>query len=261
MPSIPDDHTSAHPLRRRSLIRVETLRRLVAHVDDKRSRSSGEVAPIPTGYGRVVRDNAGNIFRIVEHKDASMKERAINEGNTGILAAPARLLRSWLAALKNDNAQGEYYLTDVILMAVKQGCRVAAGDCSTETEVLGVNDKVQLAELEAVLRKERATQLMLQGATLADPARIDIRGEVTVGKMYSLTSTSCSSVKSRLAIAPRSVRTVISRIARSEPTPRFFLRAYSIAPKSGRIATSALLPDCARRRSLAIMSISGILWK
>jgi len=182
MPSIPDDHKVLILYGDVPLIRVETLRRLVAHVDDKTVALLSVRLRDPTGYGRVVRDNAGNIFRIVEHKDASMKERAINEGNTGILAAPARLLRSWLAALKNDNAQGEYYLTDVILMAVKQGCRVAAVIAPTETEVLGVNDKVQLAELEAVLRKERATQLMLQGATLADPARIDIRGEVTVGK-------------------------------------------------------------------------------
>jgi bifunctional UDP-N-acetylglucosamine pyrophosphorylase/glucosamine-1-phosphate N-acetyltransferase len=136
----------------------------------------------PAGYGRVVRDGAGNVVRIVEQKDATTKERAINEINTGLLAAPAGALRKWLAALRNDNAQGEYYLTDIIVMAVRGGLRINAVVAPTEAEVLGVNDKVQLAQLEAALRAERATQLMLQGVTVADPARIDIRGSVSVGR-------------------------------------------------------------------------------
>ena len=136
----------------------------------------------PSGYGRIVRDNAGNVVRIVEQKDANTKERAIPEINTGLMIAPARSLRSWLAALKNDNAQGEYYLTDVIVMAVRAGMKVNAVISPTEAEVLGVNDKVQLAKLEAALRAERANALMLEGVTLADPARIDIRGPVSVGR-------------------------------------------------------------------------------
>ncbi|MGC3981120.1 MAG: bifunctional UDP-N-acetylglucosamine diphosphorylase/glucosamine-1-phosphate N-acetyltransferase GlmU [Steroidobacteraceae bacterium] len=135
-----------------------------------------------TGYGRIVRNNTGQVVRIVEHKDANTKERAINEANTGLLAANAGQLRRWLSQLKNDNAQGEYYLTDIITMAVRDGVNVEAVLAPNEAEVLGVNDKVQLAEVEAHLRRRRATELMLQGATLADPARIDIRGEVTVGK-------------------------------------------------------------------------------
>jgi bifunctional UDP-N-acetylglucosamine pyrophosphorylase/glucosamine-1-phosphate N-acetyltransferase len=136
----------------------------------------------PSGYGRIVRDNAGNVVRIVEEKDANTKERAILEINTGLMIAPARALRGWLAALKNDNAQGEYYLTDVIVMAVRADMKVNGVISPTEAEVLGVNDKVQLAQLEAALRAERANALMLEGVTLADPARVDIRGEVTVGR-------------------------------------------------------------------------------
>jgi bifunctional UDP-N-acetylglucosamine pyrophosphorylase/glucosamine-1-phosphate N-acetyltransferase len=182
MPNVPDDHTVLVLYGDVPLIRTETLQTLLKHLDGNTVALLSVMLKDPTGYGRIVRDNAGNVFRIVEHKDANTKERAINEGNTGILAAPAKLLKQWLAALKNDNAQGEYYLTDVILMAAKQGCRVAAVVAPTETEVLGVNDKVQLAELEGALRKERATALMVAGATVVDPARIDIRGTVTVGK-------------------------------------------------------------------------------
>jgi bifunctional UDP-N-acetylglucosamine pyrophosphorylase/glucosamine-1-phosphate N-acetyltransferase len=182
MPTIPDKHNVLVLYGDVPLIRAETLQRLLTQLDGKTLALLSVILRDPTGYGRIVRDNAGNVFRIVEHKDANTKERAINEGNTGILAAPAKLLRQWLAALKNDNAQGEYYLTDIVTMAVKAGCRIAAVVAPTETEVLGVNDKIQLAELETALRKERAAQLMLQGATLADPSRVDIRGEISVGK-------------------------------------------------------------------------------
>ncbi|MCX7052821.1 MAG: bifunctional UDP-N-acetylglucosamine diphosphorylase/glucosamine-1-phosphate N-acetyltransferase GlmU, partial [Proteobacteria bacterium] len=136
----------------------------------------------PTGYGRIVRDRAGTVARIVEHKDANQKERAIDEVNTGLMAASAKRLREWLAQLRNDNAQGEYYLTDVVVMAAKAGLKVNAILADSEDEVLGVNDKVQLAEVEGVYRKRRATELMLQGVTLVDPARFDARGPVTVGR-------------------------------------------------------------------------------
>jgi bifunctional UDP-N-acetylglucosamine pyrophosphorylase/glucosamine-1-phosphate N-acetyltransferase len=182
MPSVPDDHNVLILYGDVPLIRIETLQQLLKHLDGNTVALLSVMLRDPTGYGRIVRDNAGNVFRIVEHKDANTKERAINEGNTGILAAPAKLLRQWLTALKNDNVQGEYYLTDVILMAAKQGCRVAAVVAPTETEVLGVNDKVQLAELEGAVRKELATALMVAGATVIDPARIDIRGTVAVGR-------------------------------------------------------------------------------
>jgi bifunctional UDP-N-acetylglucosamine pyrophosphorylase/glucosamine-1-phosphate N-acetyltransferase len=109
MPTIPDEHNVLVLYGDVPLIRAETLQRLLTQLDGKTLALLSVILRDPTGYGRIVRDNAGNVFRIVEHKDANTKERAINEGNTGILAAPAKLLRQWLAALKNDNAQGEYY--------------------------------------------------------------------------------------------------------------------------------------------------------
>ena len=182
MPSIPDDHQVLILFGDVPLVRVATLQRLI---DETGTEGFGVLTVIledPSGYGRIVRDNAGNVVRIVEQKDANTKERAIPEINTGLMIGPARALRSWLAALKNDNAQGEYYLTDVIVMAVRAGMKVNAVISPTEAEVLGVNDKVQLAKLEAALRAERANALMLEGVTLADPARIDIRGPVSVGR-------------------------------------------------------------------------------
>jgi bifunctional UDP-N-acetylglucosamine pyrophosphorylase/glucosamine-1-phosphate N-acetyltransferase len=164
------------------LVRGATLERLIAEAGPQGFGLLTVVLDDPAGYGRIVRDNAGSVVRIVEHKDANTKERAIREINTGLMIGPARTLRAWLAALKNDNAQGEYYLTDVIVMAVRADMKVNAVICPAEAEVLGVNDKVQLARVEAELRAERANALMLQGVTLADPARVDIRGEIGVGR-------------------------------------------------------------------------------
>lgn len=182
MSSVPDDHLVLILYGDVPLIRAATLEQLLARSGEQALGVLTVVLVDPSGYGRIVRDGAGNVVRIVEQKDANTKERAINEINTGLMAAPARSLRKWLAALKNDNSQGEYYLTDIIVMAVREGTQIGAVIAPTETEVLGVNDKVQLAQLETALRAQRATQLMLQGVTLADPARIDIRGEVTVGR-------------------------------------------------------------------------------
>ncbi|NLG76652.1 MAG: bifunctional UDP-N-acetylglucosamine diphosphorylase/glucosamine-1-phosphate N-acetyltransferase GlmU, partial [Xanthomonadaceae bacterium] len=161
---------------------VETLKNLV---EQSSARSIGLLTvrlQDPTGYGRIVRDGAGNVVRIVEQKDANTKERAINEGNTGLMAMPASALKRWLATLRNDNAQGEYYLTDVVVMAVREGMKINAAIAPTEVEVRGVNDKVQLAELESAYRAQKATELMLNGVTVVDPARIDVRGEVSAGR-------------------------------------------------------------------------------
>lgn len=182
MPSIPDDHDVLVLYGDVPLVRHATLKNLLAQCDAKSMAMLSVVLADPTGYGRVVRDNASNVVRIVEQKDANTKERAICEVNTGLLAVPASSLRQWLADLKNDNAQGEYYLTDIIVMAVRSGMKVNAVVAPTEMEVLGVNDKVQLAQLEGALRAQLARELMIDGVTLADPARIDIRGKVTVGR-------------------------------------------------------------------------------
>ncbi|HMR68760.1 MAG TPA: bifunctional UDP-N-acetylglucosamine diphosphorylase/glucosamine-1-phosphate N-acetyltransferase GlmU [Rubrivivax sp.] len=136
----------------------------------------------PSGYGRIVRDAGGQrVLGIVEHKDASADERAIREVYTGMMAAPTAALRRWVAALRNDNAQREYYLTDIVAMAVAEGVPVVAQPVADETEVLGVNSPLQLAELERRLQRLQAEALMDAGVRLADPARFDLRGTLHCG--------------------------------------------------------------------------------
>ena len=162
------------------LVRAETLRRLL-------DGAAGGVAVLtvrladPAGYGRIVRDWHGNVLRIVEQKDASDEERRIDEVNTGILVAPTARLKAWLAKLSSDNAQQEYYLTDVVAQAVADGVRVAAVEAHDADETLGVNSKAQLAQLERAAQARAAAAAMDAGATLADPARFDVRGQLTVG--------------------------------------------------------------------------------
>lgn len=135
----------------------------------------------PAGYGRVIREG-GSVNRIVEDKDADPDERAVREINTGVLLCPADKLKRWLGKLGNDNAQGEYYLTDVIEMAVRDGVTVHGVKAATWTEVMGINDKKQLAEAERALQARLVDELMAQGVGFADPARVDIRGELVCGK-------------------------------------------------------------------------------
>jgi bifunctional UDP-N-acetylglucosamine pyrophosphorylase/glucosamine-1-phosphate N-acetyltransferase len=136
----------------------------------------------PTGYGRIVRNSRGQVERIVEQKDASPEELEINEVNTGILCLPSAKLAGWLAQLNNNNAQGEYYLTDVIGMASAEGERVIPCHPAAEWEVLGINSRAQLAELERLHQRNQAHRLMTEGVTLIDPARIDIRGNLSCGR-------------------------------------------------------------------------------
>lgn len=132
----------------------------------------------PSGYGRIVRNAHGQVERIVEHKDANAEEQAIREVNTGILCLPAGKLVRWLGRLGNDNAQGEYYLTDVIAMAATEGERVLPCHPSADWEVLGINSRAQLASLERRHQRNQAEVLMAAGVTLIDPERIDVRGEL-----------------------------------------------------------------------------------
>jgi len=132
----------------------------------------------PRGYGRIVRDEIGRVLRIVEEKDATPAERAITEGNTGILAVNGRRMKAWLRRLENNNAQGEYYLTDIIALAVADGLSVETAQPADVDEVLGVNNRQQLAHLERAYQRLRADELMLGGVTLRDPARFDLRGEI-----------------------------------------------------------------------------------
>ncbi|WAG79072.1 bifunctional UDP-N-acetylglucosamine diphosphorylase/glucosamine-1-phosphate N-acetyltransferase GlmU [Metapseudomonas furukawaii] len=164
------------------LIQAETLQRLLEKVGPEQLALLTVELADPTGYGRIIRDAEGMVRAIVEHKDASPEQRAIREGNTGILAVPGKRLAEWLGRLSNDNAQGEYYLTDVIAMAVADGLVVATERAADEMEVLGANDRIQLSQLERHYQQRAARRLMAQGVTLIDPQRFDVRGEVSVGR-------------------------------------------------------------------------------
>ena len=168
------------------LIEVETLQRLLQQANDRQLGLLTVNLNDPTGYGRIVRDGNGVVNAIVEHKDATPEQRQIREVNTGILAVPGKHLGDWLGRLSNSNAQGEYYLTDVIAMAVADGLVVATEQAADEMEVLGANDRIQLAQLERHYQYRAARRLMVQGVTLIDPARFDLRGEVSVGLYVSI---------------------------------------------------------------------------
>jgi bifunctional UDP-N-acetylglucosamine pyrophosphorylase / glucosamine-1-phosphate N-acetyltransferase len=182
MPDVPDDHLVLVLYGDVPLLREATLRELLKLAGPRQLALLTVKLADPAGYGRVVRDAGGRVKAIIEHKDAKPSQLKISEGNTGVLAVPAKRLRGWLGKLRSNNAQGEFYLTDIIAMAVRDGCRVAPLQAATETEVLGVNDRLQLAQLESAVRRECAEQAMRDGARLADPARFDQRGELTVGR-------------------------------------------------------------------------------
>ena len=164
------------------LIQAGSLRALVEACGGDRLALLSVDLHDPSGYGRILRDSSsGSVRAIVEHKDASDAERAITEVYTGVMAAPTAALRRWLAGLRNDNAQGEYYLTDVVAAAVGEGTEVIATAARRETEVLGVNSPAQLADLERRYQRAQADTLMEAGVRLADPARLDVRGRLTCG--------------------------------------------------------------------------------
>ena len=167
------------------LTRSATLQALVAAAKDNQLAILTAHVPDPTGLGRIIREQ-GKICRIVEQKDANEAERAITEINTGIMVAPTAALKVWLSRLSNQNAQGEYYLTDIVAQAVQDGVAVTSAQPAAIWETLGVNSKLQLAELERLHQQHLAAQLMEQGVTLFDPARIDIRGKLTGGRDVSI---------------------------------------------------------------------------
>ena len=163
------------------LVQPDTLRALL------NARANGvailtEILSDATGYGRIVRDVKGNVCAIVEHKDATPEQRAIQEVNTGIMAVPTRQLKSWLTKLTNNNAQGEYYLTDIVAMAVAEGVSVNVAHPVAGFETLGVNSRLQQAELERLWQRELARRQLEAGVTIVDPARFDLRGELLCGQ-------------------------------------------------------------------------------
>ena len=163
------------------LIRAATLKQLIAAAGDGLGVLTARLEN-PAGYGRIVRDPAGRVARIVEDKDATAAERAIDEINTGFLAAPAGRLKGWVAALRNHNAQGEYYLTDIIGMAAAEGQPIGSHTATEVAEILGVNSPQELARVERHFQKDRADEAMQQGVTLRDPARFDLRGSLRAGR-------------------------------------------------------------------------------
>lgn len=163
------------------LIQADTLKRLLRAAENALAILTVEL-PDPQGYGRIVRDAGGRVVRIVEQKDANADERLIREINTGIMAMPTARLGEWLGRLSSNNAQNEYYLTDIVGMAVEEGLPVHTANPLHAWEVLGVNSKVQLAELERIAQRGYAETLMEQGVRLADPARMDVRGSLECGR-------------------------------------------------------------------------------
>ena len=182
MPGIPDDATVLVLYGDVPLINPDTLHETTTLVAGRGIVLMTAVVDDPRGYGRIVRDPDGHVLGIVEERDADDKQRAIAEINTGILAAHAGRLRGWLRGLSHDNAQGEHYLTDVVALAVGDGLSVRTVPPEALEEVLGVNDRVELAALERFQQRRLAENLMRDGASLADPARVDIRGRVGTGR-------------------------------------------------------------------------------
>jgi bifunctional UDP-N-acetylglucosamine pyrophosphorylase/glucosamine-1-phosphate N-acetyltransferase len=181
MPATPDKNRVLILFGDVPLLRAATLQEMI------NATAAGELSILtvdmsdPTGYGRIVRDG-DTVIGIVEQKDASDAERAIREINTGVMLCPGSKLRAWLDGLGNDNAQGEYYLTDVIAMAVRDGVSVKGVKAANWTEVMGINDKKQLAAAERTLQARLVDGLMVEGVGFADPARVDIRGTLKCGK-------------------------------------------------------------------------------
>lgn len=162
------------------LTRKETLEQLLATRDENGLAILTVILANPTGYGRIVREN-GKVVGIVEQKDATPAQLLINEVNSGIMAVPGKKLKAWLSGLQNNNAQGEFYLTDIVAMAAADGVTITTAHPQNPIETEGANNRVQLAQLERAYQLRKAEELMLNGANLRDPARIDVRGEVQVG--------------------------------------------------------------------------------
>jgi bifunctional UDP-N-acetylglucosamine pyrophosphorylase/glucosamine-1-phosphate N-acetyltransferase len=160
------------------LLKQSTVQRLLANVGEESLALLTVTLDNPKGYGRIVRNDQGWVTKIVEEKDANEFEKQVREVNTGIMAVQGAQLKKWLSQLKNHNAQGEYYLTDIIEMAVSEQITIATSQPESEDEVLGVNDRSQLSHLERVYQNEQAKVLMAQGVTLYDPTRFDLRGTV-----------------------------------------------------------------------------------
>lgn len=182
MPSVDDDSTVLVLFGDVPLINPETLKRAVEIADSGAVSVVTTLLDNPFGYGRIVRGESGNVLAIREQKDASSDEQAVKEINAGIKAAPSKRLKDWLHALQPNNAQGELYLTDIVELANNHDVTVEAVLVEDAAEVTGINDRAQLAALERVYQSRQVHRLMLNGASVADPTRVDVRGSLTVGQ-------------------------------------------------------------------------------
>ncbi len=181
MPHIPEDDLVLIINADTPLITAATLKKLVASAMDSGFALLTSVVEDPSGYGRIKRDGEGKITHIVEDRDTSADEKSITEINTGILAVTAGPLRQWLEALDNRNSQEEYYLTDIVALAARQDVAIRSVSPESNIEIRGINDRVQLAEMERYYQLVQAHQLMRRGVTIMDPGRFDLRGELEVG--------------------------------------------------------------------------------
>ena len=181
MPAVSDDGVVLVLYGDVPLISAATLAPMVKQAEQNTLSVLTATLEDPSGYGRIIRNAERQLVDIIEQKDAGDEQLQIREINTGFLAAPARLLRDWLSRLDNSNAQGEFYLTDIVAMAVADGVTVESAGTPNNYEILGVNDRTQLALLERIYQRQCAERLMRSGVTLADPARFDVRGEIQAG--------------------------------------------------------------------------------
>jgi bifunctional UDP-N-acetylglucosamine pyrophosphorylase/glucosamine-1-phosphate N-acetyltransferase len=186
MPGIPDDATVLILCGDVPLVSLETLRSVTGPAANDKVGLVTAVLGDPGGLGRILRDEAGSVTGIVEDKDADDEQRAVKEINTGIIAAPATMLRGWLGELGNDNSQGEYYLPDVIARAVNEGVELESVSPRSPDEIMGVNDRLELSRLERIYQRRQSDALMRNGVTLYDPARLDVRGHVDAGHDVSI---------------------------------------------------------------------------
>ncbi|MGD8569227.1 MAG: bifunctional UDP-N-acetylglucosamine diphosphorylase/glucosamine-1-phosphate N-acetyltransferase GlmU [Gammaproteobacteria bacterium] len=182
MPAIPDNETVLILYGDVPLITTETLQRLIHAADGGALGLLTAQLSDPTGYGRIIRNESGEVIRIVEQKDATDEQRQVKEINTGMLALESNRLKQWLTRLENNNVQGEYYLTDVIGMAAQEGIKINTVQPMALPEIEGINNKLQLAQLERVYQMQQAEKFMQQGVTFRDPARFDLRGDLEVGQ-------------------------------------------------------------------------------
>ncbi len=243
------------------MVNSATLERLLNKAGDDRLTVLTVELDDPSGYGRIIRNADGQIQAIVEEKDASPEQRAIREVNTGLLACPVNQLSAWLEKLQTNNVQGEYYLTDIVSLAVDDGLRVETVAAKSETEVMGINDKIQLAQAERAYQKRLANELMVRGVGILDPARIDIRGSLICGKDVVLDINTVFEgvveLGDGVTIGPNSV----VRTPGSHREPRFMRIACWTGPRLEKIARSAHSLDLDRRRTSRKMFTSEILSK